>query len=118
MIIDETEYSDKMFNYLQQASIKLNELTIEAQGEVLGYSDYEKFYISISYESSDRRCNGRVKVSCKDLELRKSVWKILGRKVSLIDDGAEYPLWLDFDKLNFNVLLVQLNVKSTKEEEL
>jgi len=123
MNINDTEYSDKMLNNLQQALIALNNLVIEKQGEILGYNDFEKFYISLSFEEKNQM--GELRVNCKDLEIRKQVWKILAKKINAINekiinikDGEEYPLWLNFDKMNFNFLLLQLDVNTNKKEEL
>jgi hypothetical protein len=123
MNINDTEYSDKMLNNLQQALIALNNLVIEKQGEILGYSDFEKFYISLSFEEKNQM--GELRVNCKDLEIRKQVWKILAKKINAINekiinikDGEEYPSWLNFDKMNFNFLLLQLDVNANEKEEL
>lgn len=123
MNINDTEYSDKMLNNLQQALIALNNLVIEKQGEILGYSDFEKFYISLSFEEKNQ--TGELRVNCKDLEIRKQVWKILAKKINAINekiinikDGEEYPSWLNFDKMNFNFLLLQLDVNTNEKEEL
>ena len=123
MNINDTEYSDKMLNNLQQALITLNNLVIEKQGEILGYSDFEKFYISLSFEEKNQI--GELRVNCKDLEIRKQVWKILAKKINAINekiidikDGEEYPSWLNFDKMNFNFLLLQLDVNANEKEEL
>ena len=116
MIINDSEYDDRIINYLQQAQMALNNILISFQGSALGYSDYEKLYVSISYKIKDGK--SMIRIDCKENKLRSTVWKLLGKKCSTINDKIKdmnkenIPVEIELNKLEFYTCLTQLNVKA------
>jgi len=114
MKIEDIEYNDKLIDYLQQAQITLNKILMDKQGEVFSWSDFEKFYISISYSIKDDK--GYIYVNAEDKDLRSLIWKILMKTVKILNNKIdkealsinETPKTITFDKLEFDVVLNDL----------